>query len=81
MPPRKVGEKSFVCRLIRRQPRDRSLQSWSYFLFAKGLGPTFAGLYQINIIVPAGVPVGDSVIMVLSMPNGLSHQLPIAIRP
>ena len=46
-----------------------------------GLGPGFAGLYQINIIVPAGVPVGDSVIMVLSMPNGLSHQLPIAIRP
>ena len=46
-----------------------------------GLGPGFAGLYQINIVVPAGVPVGDSVVMVLSMPNGLSHQLPIAIRP
>ena len=50
-------------------------------IFFSGLGPGFAGLYQINIVVPAGVPVGDSVLMVLSMPNGLSHQLPIAIRP
>ena len=51
-------------------------------IFFSGLGPGFAGLYQINIVVPPGVPVGDSVLMVLSMPNGngLSHQLPIAIR-
>ena len=52
-------------------------------IFFSGLGPGFAGLYQINIRVPVGVPVGDSVVLVLSMPNGngLSHQLPIAIRP
>ena len=50
-------------------------------IFFSGLGPGFAGLYQINIRVPDGVPLGDSVVMVLSMPNGLSHQLPIAIRP
>ena len=50
-------------------------------IFFSGLAPNFAGLYQINIIVPAGVPVGDSVALVLSMPNGLSHQLPIAIGP
>ncbi len=50
-------------------------------VFFSGLGPGFAGLYQINIRVPVGVSVGDSVLMVLSMPNGLNHQLPIAIGP
>lgn len=46
-----------------------------------GLAPGTSGLYQINIVVPEDVPVGDSINLVLSMPNDLSHQLPIAIRP
>ena len=38
-----------------------------------GLTPGFAGLYQINIVVPAGAPGGDEVPIVVSMPNGLGR--------
>lgn len=46
-----------------------------------GLAPGFAGLYQINAVVPAGVVPGDEVPIRLSMPNESSASALIAIRP
>ncbi len=46
-----------------------------------GLTPGFAGLYQINILVPTGVPGGDEVPIVVSMPNSLEDSRTIAIEP
>jgi uncharacterized protein (TIGR03437 family) len=45
-----------------------------------GLTPGFAGLYQVNAIVPAGVAPGDSVPIRVSTPNGLSDTVLIAIQ-
>jgi uncharacterized protein (TIGR03437 family) len=45
-----------------------------------GLSPGFAGLYQVNAIVPAGVSPGDSVPLRVSTPNGLSDTVMIAIQ-
>jgi len=45
-----------------------------------GLAPGFAGLYQINVRVPQGVPAGDDVAVKVSMPNGTSDAATLAIR-
>ncbi|MBK5293114.1 MAG: hypothetical protein JJE04_15760 [Acidobacteriia bacterium] len=45
-----------------------------------GIAPGFAGLYQVNIQVPEGAPAGDEVPMKITMPNGRSDTLPIAVR-
>jgi uncharacterized protein (TIGR03437 family) len=45
-----------------------------------GLTPGLAGVYQIDIKIPPGVPAGDSVPLAISMPNGFSDAAPIAIR-
>jgi uncharacterized protein (TIGR03437 family) len=45
-----------------------------------GLTPGAAGLYQVNVVVPAAVAAGDDVPLVLRMPNGASHTSRIAIR-
>lgn len=45
-----------------------------------GLAPGFAGLYQINAIVPAAVPPGDTIPIRISTPNGLSDTAIIAVQ-
>ncbi len=44
-----------------------------------GITPGNAGLYQINVTVPAGVQPGDDVPVVVTMPNGSSDTVTIAI--
>jgi len=46
-----------------------------------GLAPGFAGLYQINLQVPAGVPFGDQIPVRIIGANGLSDTSTIAIQP
>jgi uncharacterized protein (TIGR03437 family) len=46
-----------------------------------GIAPGYAGLYQINVQVPGGVTPGDDVPIVVSMPNGVSDSVTIAVRP
>ncbi len=46
-----------------------------------GLAPGNAGLYQVNVEVPQGVPTGDAVSMTLTMPNGRSDSASVAISP
>ena len=45
-----------------------------------GLTPGFIGLYQIIAQVPAGVPPGDAVPVVLTVPNWVSNAATIAVR-
>jgi uncharacterized protein (TIGR03437 family) len=45
-----------------------------------GLTPGLAGVYQIDIKIPSGVPRGDSVPLAILMPSGFSDAAPIAIR-
>lgn len=45
-----------------------------------GLAPGFAGLYQVNVKVPAGVTPGDLVPLQVTMPDGQSDQSAIAIQ-
>jgi uncharacterized protein (TIGR03437 family) len=45
-----------------------------------GLAPGYAGLYQINIRVPAGVPTADQVVLQVATLNGLSDSVTIAIQ-
>jgi len=44
-----------------------------------GITPGNAGLYQINLTVPAGVQPGDDVPVVVTMPNGSSDTVTIAV--
>jgi uncharacterized protein (TIGR03437 family) len=44
-----------------------------------GVAPGFAGLYQVNVVVPAGAPIGDDVPVIVTM-GGASDQATIAIR-
>ena len=46
-----------------------------------GIAPGFAGLYQINVQVPQGVPSGDQVSVKILTANGLNDISTIAIRP
>ena len=39
-------------------------------LLFSGIAPGFAGLYQVNIEIPATAPIGDYVPISISMPNG-----------
>jgi uncharacterized protein (TIGR03437 family) len=48
-------------------------------LFA-GLAPTFAGLYQVNAIVPAGVAAGNAVPVVLQVAGQASPPVTIAVK-
>ena len=50
-------------------------------LLFSGIAPGFAGLYQINVQVPSGVAPGDDVPIVVSMPNGASDSVTIAVHP
>jgi len=48
-------------------------------LFA-GMAPGFAGLYQIDVVVPKGVAAGDDVPLVITMPAGDRDSATIAVR-
>ncbi len=45
-----------------------------------GLAPGFAGLYQVNVQVPAGVPAGASTPLVVSIGGQTAPPVPIATR-
>jgi uncharacterized protein (TIGR03437 family) len=45
-----------------------------------GLAPGYAGLNQINIRVPPGVPMGDQLALKVATLNGLSDVVTVAIR-
>jgi uncharacterized protein (TIGR03437 family) len=45
-----------------------------------GLAPTFAGLYQVNAIVPAGVVPGSSVPVTVAIGGVLSNSVTIAVQ-
>lgn len=47
-----------------------------------GLAPGYAGLYQLNVLVPSAAPAGDDIPLAVTMPNGQSDaSTTIAIRP
>jgi uncharacterized protein (TIGR03437 family) len=46
-----------------------------------GLAPRLVGLYQINVQVPAGVPSGDSIPVILSIGGATANSVAIAIKP
>lgn len=48
--------------------------------FFAGLAPGFAGLYQVNVIVPAGVSTGAAVSVVLSTSGFSSPPVTVAIK-
>jgi uncharacterized protein (TIGR03437 family) len=50
-------------------------------LIFSGLSPGFAGLYQVNVLVPEGAPAGDEVHLEMVMPNGSTASTLIAIQP
>jgi uncharacterized protein (TIGR03437 family) len=45
-----------------------------------GLAPGFAGLYQVNALVPDGAPTGDSVNLLISMGGVESNTVTIAVQ-
>ena len=49
-------------------------------VFFAGLAPGFAGLYQINALVPEGVTLGDAVTLVIQVGDGVSRSVTIAVR-
>lgn len=48
--------------------------------FFAGLTPTASGLYQVNVIVPPGVPTGSNVSVSLVFPGSASNPAAIAIQ-
>jgi uncharacterized protein (TIGR03437 family) len=44
-----------------------------------GLAPGFVGLYQVNAQVPAGLPAGDAVPLVLTIGGQSSNTVTVAI--
>jgi uncharacterized protein (TIGR03437 family) len=44
-----------------------------------GIAPGNAGLYQINVQIPDGVPTGDDVPIVITIPNGSSDTVTIGV--
>jgi uncharacterized protein (TIGR03437 family) len=44
-----------------------------------GITPGNAGLYQINVTIPSGVQPGDDVPVVVTMPNGSSDTVTLAV--
>ena len=47
----------------------------------KGLSPQYPGLYQINVAVPSGVPVGNSISLAIETPDAFHDQVDIALAP
>jgi uncharacterized protein (TIGR03437 family) len=46
-----------------------------------GLAPTFVGLYQINVQVPAAVPPGYTVPLIVSIGGATANTVTIAVQP
>jgi uncharacterized protein (TIGR03437 family) len=47
----------------------------------KGLSPQYPGLYQINVVVPAGVPSGSNISLAIETPDAFHDQVDIALAP
>jgi adhesin/invasin len=45
-----------------------------------GLTPGYAGLYQVNAVVPAGITTGDAVPVVVSVAGQTSPVVTMAVR-
>jgi uncharacterized protein (TIGR03437 family) len=45
-----------------------------------GLAPGFAGLYQVNVLIPNAAPAGGSVNLVLTIGGVQSNTVTIAIQ-
>jgi uncharacterized protein (TIGR03437 family) len=45
-----------------------------------GLAPGFAAVYEVNAVVPAGVPSGSGVQVVLTVAGQVSPPVTIAVR-
>ncbi len=58
-----------------------SIASLPAQLIYAGLSPGFAGLYQVNVVVPEAAPAGDEVLLEIRMPNGSSAAALIAVQP
>jgi uncharacterized protein (TIGR03437 family) len=50
------------------------------FVAFSGLTPGYAGLYQVNVVVPSGIATGDAVPVVLSVAGQTSPAVTIAVR-
>ena len=48
--------------------------------FFAGLTPTASGLYQVNVIIPPGVPKGSNVSVSLVFPGTASNEVSVAIQ-
>jgi uncharacterized protein (TIGR03437 family) len=46
----------------------------------KGLAPGFAGLYQVNFVVPSGVSSGQLVGLSVSTPDALTNEAKLYIQ-
>lgn len=46
-----------------------------------GAAPGFAGLYQLNIVIPADAPIGSSVAVAIETTNSFHDMVDIAIQP
>jgi len=47
----------------------------------KGLSPQFPGLYQVNVVVPAGTPTGTNTSLAIETPDAFHDQVDVAINP
>ncbi len=47
----------------------------------KGLSPQYPGLYQINVVVPAGIPAGNNISLAIETPDAFHDQVDIALAP
>jgi uncharacterized protein (TIGR03437 family) len=47
----------------------------------KGLSPQYPGLYQINVVLPAGVPSGSNISLAIETPDAFHDQVDIALAP
>lgn len=50
-------------------------------LLFKGLAPTMAGLYQLNVIVANDTPIGDAIPLAVETPDAFHDQVDVAIAP
>jgi uncharacterized protein (TIGR03437 family) len=49
-------------------------------VFFSGLAPEFAGLYQVNVIVPSGIAPGANVPVILTVAGVSSPPVTVAIQ-
>jgi len=61
-------------------PIQMTIGGQSATVLYQGLTSQYTGLYQVNAVIPAGVPTGDNVPVAISMAGQTSPALPISIR-